>query len=78
MILIWVKQHHGNHRLVNLTKYPLMTSNDDALQYVWSSNNKYPRPDNLGNNATRENMSKTYIDILKETTTSFVYQVRNC
>ncbi|MDI9881801.1 SusD/RagB family nutrient-binding outer membrane lipoprotein [Flectobacillus longus] len=61
-----VKQQFAN-TISNPTKYPLMTSNDDALQYVWSSNNKYPRnPDNFGNNATRENMSKTYIDILKE------------
>jgi hypothetical protein len=43
-----------------------MTNLSESLQYVWSVNNKYPRnPDNLGNNATRENMSKTYLDLLK-------------
>jgi hypothetical protein len=52
--------------LGNATKYPLMTDLSEGLQYVWSVNNKYPRnPDNLGNNATRENMAKTYIDLLK-------------
>ncbi len=56
-----------NNILSNPTKYPLFTSNDESVQYVWSSINKYPRnPDNFGNNATRENMSKTYIDLLKE------------
>lgn len=60
-----VKQDFANV-LSNPTKYPLMTSLSESLQYVWSVNNKYPRnPDNLGNNATRENMSKTYIDLLK-------------
>ncbi|PWK27682.1 SusD-like starch-binding protein associating with outer membrane [Arcicella aurantiaca] len=52
--------------LGNPTKYPLMSDLSESLQYVWSTNNKYPRnPDNLGNNATRENMAKTYIDLLK-------------
>lgn len=52
--------------IANPTKYPLMTDLSESLQYVWSVNNKYPRnPDNLGNNATRENMAKTYIDLLK-------------
>ena len=52
--------------LSNPTKYPLMTDLSESLQYVWSTNNKYPRnPDNFGNNATRENMAKTYVDLLK-------------
>jgi hypothetical protein len=52
--------------LGNPTKYPLMTDLSESLQYVWGVNNKYPRnPDNFGNNATRENMSKTYLDLLK-------------
>ncbi|MEA5137849.1 SusD/RagB family nutrient-binding outer membrane lipoprotein [Arcicella rigui] len=60
-----VKQDFANV-LSNPTKYPLMTDLSESLQYVWSVNNKYPRnPDNLGNNATRENMSKTYMDLLK-------------
>lgn len=50
----------------NATKYPLMNDLAESLQYVWGTNNKYPRnPDNFGNNATRENMAKTYIDLLK-------------
>ena len=52
--------------LGNPTKYPLMTDLSESLQYVWGTNNKYPRnPDNFGNNATRENMAKTYVDLLK-------------
>lgn len=52
--------------LSNPTKYPLMSDLSESLQYVWGTNNKYPRnPDNLGNNATRENMAKTYVDLLK-------------
>ena len=52
--------------LGNSTKYPLMTDVSESLQYFWGTNNKYPRnPDNFGNNATRENMAKTYIDLLK-------------
>jgi hypothetical protein len=50
----------------NPTKYPLMNDLSESLQYVWGTNNKYPRnPDNFGNNATRENMAKTYTDLLK-------------
>lgn len=60
-----VKQDFANV-LSNPTKYPLMTDLSESLQYVWSTNNKYPRnPDNFGNNATRENMAKTYVDLLK-------------
>ncbi|WP_044171316.1 SusD/RagB family nutrient-binding outer membrane lipoprotein [Flectobacillus major] len=60
-----VKQEFANI-ISNPTKYPLMTSVSESLQYSWSAINKYPRnPDNFGNNATRENMAKTYIDLLK-------------
>lgn len=53
--------------LGNATKYPLPASNAEGLQYVWNNFNKYPRnPDNFGFNATRENMAKTYIDLLKD------------
>jgi hypothetical protein len=49
----------------NPTKFPVMSSMSDNLQYTHNTINKYPRnPDNFGNNATRENMSKTYIDLL--------------
>lgn len=52
--------------LSNSAKYPLMTSVAESMQYTWNVFNKYPRnPDNYGNNATRENMSKTYLDLLK-------------
>jgi hypothetical protein len=52
--------------LSNSSKYPLMSDLSESLQYVWSVNNKYPRnPDNFGNNATRENMAKTYVDLLR-------------
>ncbi|MFD2573584.1 SusD/RagB family nutrient-binding outer membrane lipoprotein [Spirosoma soli] len=52
--------------LSNPTKYPLMTSADDNLQYVYNSTyNKYNRnPDNFGQNATRENMAATYLGTL--------------
>ena len=52
--------------LGNTAKYPLMSDLSESLQFVWSVNNKYPRnPDNFGFNATRENMAKTYLDLLK-------------
>ncbi len=51
--------------LSNPTKFPIMTGMGDNLQYIHNSVNKYPRnPDNYGFNATRENMAKTYIDLL--------------
>ncbi|GAB4017016.1 SusD/RagB family nutrient-binding outer membrane lipoprotein [Spirosoma koreense] len=52
--------------LANPTKYPLMASMDDNLQYVYNNQyNKYPRnPDNFGQNATRENMTATYLGTL--------------
>lgn len=62
-----VKQEFAN-LLSNPTKYPLMASNSDNLQYRWNSFNKYGRnQDNYGFNATRENMAKTYVDLLKNT-----------
>ena len=50
----------------NPTKFPVMTSMDDNLQYVYNSQfNKYNRnPDNFGQNATRENMAATYLGTL--------------
>jgi Starch-binding associating with outer membrane len=49
----------------NPTKFPLMVSMADNLQYVFNNVNKYPRnPSNFGFNATRENMAKTYVDLL--------------
>ena len=60
-----IKQDFANV-LSNPAKYPLMSDLSESVQYVWGPNNKYGRsPDNFGNNATRENMSKTYMDLLK-------------
>lgn len=54
--------------LGNPTKYPVLTGMSDNLQFVHNSTqNKYPRnQDNFGQNATRENMAKTYVDLLVE------------
>lgn len=54
--------------LANPTKFPILTGMADNLQYIHNSTaNKYPRnQDNFGQNATRENMAKTYIDLLAE------------
>ena len=53
--------------LVDKTKYPLMAGMQDNLQYVYSAINKYPsNPDNLGFDATRYNMSATYLNKLVE------------
>lgn len=49
----------------NPTKYPVLADMNDNLQFVYNSVTKYPRSqDNFGQNATRENMAKTYIDAL--------------
>ncbi|MBD2753543.1 SusD/RagB family nutrient-binding outer membrane lipoprotein [Spirosoma validum] len=50
----------------NPAKFPVMTSMDDNLQYVYNNQfNKYNRnPDNFGANATRENMAATYLGTL--------------
>ncbi len=49
----------------NPTKYPMMATNGEGLQYVWNSFNKYPsNPDNFGFDATRQNMSAAYVDLL--------------
>lgn len=49
----------------NKIKYPLMESMSDNMQYIYSAVNKYPsNPDNLGFDATRYNMSATYLNNL--------------
>lgn len=50
----------------NRTKYPLMTSAADNLQYTFvSPTNYYPmNPDNFGQNGSRQNSSQTYIKLL--------------
>jgi hypothetical protein len=50
------------------TKYPILSSATDNLQFVYNSvQNKYPtNPDNFGFDATRNNMSETYIKTLTD------------
>ena len=49
----------------NPTKYPLFTSLTESLQYTYNNFNKYPsNPDNFGFDATRQNMSKAYVEPL--------------
>ncbi|HEX2534386.1 MAG TPA: SusD/RagB family nutrient-binding outer membrane lipoprotein [Chitinophagaceae bacterium] len=51
--------------LGDAARYPLMESEADNLQYTYSNVNKYPsNPDNLGFDATRYNMSATYLNTL--------------
>ncbi len=52
--------------LSNKTNYPIFESMDDNWQYVYINPfNKYPTsPDNFGFDATRYNMSSTYLGIL--------------
>ena len=52
----------------NATKYPMMASNAESLQFVWNNFNKYPsNPDNFGFDATRQNMASTYVGFLTST-----------
>ncbi|HVW95525.1 MAG TPA: SusD/RagB family nutrient-binding outer membrane lipoprotein [Mucilaginibacter sp.] len=50
----------------NPTKYPLMESAADNLQYKFvAPSNYYPQnPDNFGQNGSRQNMSQTYVALL--------------
>lgn len=50
----------------NPTKYPLMESSADNLQYVYVSPTNYytQTPDNFGQNGSRQNTSATYIGLL--------------
>lgn len=52
--------------LSNPTKYPLMESNADNMQYVFViPNNYYPmNPNNFGQSGSRKNMSSTYVGLL--------------
>ena len=52
--------------IANPTKYPLMTSAADNLQYIFlPPNNFYPQnPNNFGQNGSRQNSSQTYIALL--------------
>lgn len=51
----------------NPTKYPLMISLGESLQFTSNQYNKYPsNQDNFGFDATRQNMSRAYIERLTE------------
>lgn len=51
--------------LGNPSKYPVMNGLEDNVQYLYNNMNKYPiNPDNLGFDATRYNMSATYLNTL--------------
>ncbi len=52
----------------NPTQYPIFTSNDDNLQYVYNSTyNFYPdNPENYGNNAGRLNIAATLLNNLSQ------------
>ncbi|MBC7746189.1 MAG: SusD/RagB family nutrient-binding outer membrane lipoprotein, partial [Flavobacterium sp.] len=54
--------------IANAGKYPLLADMSDNMQYVYNSTfNKYPtNPDNFGFDATRYNMSATYLNTLVE------------
>ncbi|HEY8918536.1 MAG TPA: SusD/RagB family nutrient-binding outer membrane lipoprotein [Chitinophaga sp.] len=58
-------QQQFNAILSNPTKYPLLEGMDQNLQFIYNNINKYPvNPDNLGFDATRYNMSATYLNTL--------------
>ncbi len=52
--------------LGNKTNYPILNDMEDNLKFVWINPfNKYPsNPDNFGFDATRYNMSSTYLGLL--------------
>jgi len=59
----------------NPTKYPLMTSNADNLQYTFvAPANFYPmNPNNFGQSGSRKNMSSTYVGLLTQLKDPRVY-----
>ncbi len=61
----------------NPTKYPLMASSSDNLQFIFvSPTNYYPQtPDNFGQNGSRQNSSQTYISLLTAFQDPRVYAV---
>ncbi|RYY22326.1 MAG: SusD/RagB family nutrient-binding outer membrane lipoprotein [Sphingobacteriaceae bacterium] len=52
----------------NPTKYPIMQSADDNLQFIFvAPSNYYPQtPDNFGQSGSRQNSSATYISLLTQ------------
>ncbi|TVT39576.1 SusD/RagB family nutrient-binding outer membrane lipoprotein [Hymenobacter setariae] len=60
----------------NPTKYPLMTSSADNMQYVYveATNNFYPNNNrNFGQDGSRKNMSATYVGLLTQLQDPRVY-----
>ena len=59
----------------NPSKYPVMTSSADNLQYIFvAPNNYYPEnPDNFGQSGSRQNSSNTYVSLLTSTMDPRVY-----
>jgi hypothetical protein len=58
----------------NKSKYPLFAGPEDNLQYLYNNINKYPsNQDNLGFDATRYNMSATYLNNLVQLNDPRVY-----
>ena len=64
-----------NAIVTNPTKYPLMTSSADNLQYTFVvPNNFYPQnPNNFGQSGSRQNTSATYIGLLTQLKDPRVY-----
>lgn len=51
----------------NPTKYPLISNLGESLQFTSNQYNKFPsNPDNFGFDATRQNMSRAYVERLTE------------
>jgi len=51
----------------NPTKYPLISNLGESLQFISNQYNKFPsNPDNFGFDATRQNMSRAYVERLTE------------
>jgi hypothetical protein len=49
----------------NPTKFPILGGLEDNLEFKYNNFNKYPsNPDNFGFDATRQNMAKTYVELL--------------
>jgi hypothetical protein len=59
----------------NPAKYPLMSGNDDNMQYVFvAPTNFYPmNPNNFGQSGSRKNMSSTYVGLLTQLKDPRVY-----
>ena len=61
----------------NPTKYPLMKSSADNLQFIFVSPTNYytQTPDNFGQNGSRQNMSQTYVSLATSLQDPRIYTV---